>query len=705
MFDFNKKDAQGHLLALDEVRYLLQLDVTSRNLQHGGTLPEGTLAVELSPVNITAYLTEAAAAKVMRDEIKSAKAMARSKRYKGIKVSSFHGHPSVYTFMGFEWREGRFLFNVRGKADKFSQNTIVDVDYMKVAETVHRLAQSTGLLVGDTDGDSVPDDRDRCPNTPSGMAVDASGCPKPSMRVSAKPSHFGIIGDAVTLRARILGPDGRPVQGTKVRLATKSGSQAAVTDTNGVARFQVKHLDRKKKSYEYLLSYGNSKQKIAVPVYSLVVEVKTAKPIVAAPKNLSKLDLTMKGADGKPLANRKFDVNLLAQKAAWLQGGSLHHPGGNSVRVTTDAAGRAKVLYIPPRAAMSAQGAPLGTFPVSERLKVIDVADHRLIAMAELELVSPWPRITKLALPGGDLAGQWQGSDSRVIVADADSPTFDIIIYGPGEFGYSGGHGRQEKLEVLDATSPFHFRFKSRSMGLDLNDIPSNWDMFKDFGTTNAKVLGRLALLMGGNWLLKQHAVTGTAKTVSHTSQVTKTIGGTSKLSSIGGRLGSDIDTTIVTKVKLVTKFENALPEATWATGMLGDADAAISITKNTAEVMNAAGQSRIDVHAAGNMGPAHDVDAALDGMHAGVGVVDTFVTIKDMVTGSPLNVKLELLKGAYENAKMFYNWHHKFQTVADSWEDVTFVPILVEVVDREGHRARRLGRLSIKFSKDMGQQ
>nr|WP_298372444.1 OmpA family protein [uncultured Halomonas sp.] len=30
---------------------------------------------------------------------------------------------------------------------------------------------------GDSDGDGVPDDRDQCPNTPAGVAVDANGCP------------------------------------------------------------------------------------------------------------------------------------------------------------------------------------------------------------------------------------------------------------------------------------------------------------------------------------------------------------------------------------------------------------------------------------------------------------------------------------------------------------------------------------------------
>ena len=34
-----------------------------------------------------------------------------------------------------------------------------------------------GPSMNDSDGDGVPDDRDQCPNTPAGVAVDASGCP------------------------------------------------------------------------------------------------------------------------------------------------------------------------------------------------------------------------------------------------------------------------------------------------------------------------------------------------------------------------------------------------------------------------------------------------------------------------------------------------------------------------------------------------
>ncbi len=35
-----------------------------------------------------------------------------------------------------------------------------------------------GMMMKDSDGDGVPDDKDKCPGTPPGVAVDADGCPK-----------------------------------------------------------------------------------------------------------------------------------------------------------------------------------------------------------------------------------------------------------------------------------------------------------------------------------------------------------------------------------------------------------------------------------------------------------------------------------------------------------------------------------------------
>jgi OOP family OmpA-OmpF porin len=63
---------------------------------------------------------------------------------------------------------------------------------ISVDDSAHNLMYTVGLtyLLGkkekapppplDSDGDGVPDDRDKCPDTPPGTAVDADGCPKDS---------------------------------------------------------------------------------------------------------------------------------------------------------------------------------------------------------------------------------------------------------------------------------------------------------------------------------------------------------------------------------------------------------------------------------------------------------------------------------------------------------------------------------------------
>jgi len=51
--------------------------------------------------------------------------------------------------------------------------------------------------VRDSDGDGVPDDRDKCPNTPRGVKVDADGCPVKAAPVAAPVSPLDSDGDGV----------------------------------------------------------------------------------------------------------------------------------------------------------------------------------------------------------------------------------------------------------------------------------------------------------------------------------------------------------------------------------------------------------------------------------------------------------------------------------------------------------------------------
>jgi OOP family OmpA-OmpF porin len=45
------------------------------------------------------------------------------------------------------------------------------------------LASTIAKTTTDTDGDGVPDQYDKCPNTPSGVKVDGSGCPLPPAEI------------------------------------------------------------------------------------------------------------------------------------------------------------------------------------------------------------------------------------------------------------------------------------------------------------------------------------------------------------------------------------------------------------------------------------------------------------------------------------------------------------------------------------------
>ena len=62
-------------------------------------------------------------------------------------------------------------------------------------------------------------------------------------------------------------------------------------------------------------------------------------------------------------------------------------------------------------------------------------------------------------------------------------------------------------------------------------------------------------------------------------------------------------------------------------------------------------------------------------------------------------------LKHVHENAKTFYALHRKFEDVAESWEDVMFIPIMVEVSDGEGHRVTRMAKYAVKYAKKAGEK
>ncbi|MBW2598993.1 MAG: hypothetical protein JRC60_02605 [Deltaproteobacteria bacterium] len=564
----------------------------------------------------------------------------------------------------------------------------------------------------DSDDDGVSDLKDLCPSTPAKTAVNEDGCPT--------SDYLGV-----------LSPD------TDRDVEIKTGSTQDITiaveyalDTvdSGVIRVTAETVKRTVFSKDYPVTRGGNNMDIIFPValyadepimsvtlklipkgYSIgpeevvrylgiigafTVDIDYDGAIVAHPKNRKELTLTITDSEDKPVQGREFTVISQALTAPYLEGGWLNAKGRSSVEVKTDQEGKTSVEYIPPAVLREKIGRmmdPAIFFPATHQIEVRDRANTEQKTTVEIPLDSPYPKISKFAVPGGDLAGTWQKNPSIVVIDDADSKTFTISLWGKGEFGYSGGHGYDEELEVDGATSPFEFRFKAEKMGLDLNDLP---DVLKEFRKTNTKLFIRYASLLGGKKLLKAFWVKG-----SKMQKFIKTAD------------GAEIPYTVENAAKfkdkgffLVNKMVS--PGGDWAAKTVDVGDYALGAHKNIREgadtYTNQIANQKIAVREETG---TESTDVVLDGVHATIGFLDTYQSFADLANGVPMDPYSEALKILYQNAKTFYSLHRKFEDAAESWEDVLFMPIMVKVEDEEeGHSIHRMAKYAVKFSKKAGE-
>lgn len=417
------------------------------------------------------------------------------------------------------------------------------------------------------------------------------------------------------------------------------------------------------------------------------------KPVPAHPKNKTEITFTLKKKGGSPIVGREFTVIPLVPTVPYVAGGWLTENLHSSTEVKTDEQGKVKIVYVPPgvvKDKISKMSDPSLFFATTQRIEFRDRANPQQKTVVEIPLASPYPKIVKLGVPGGDLAGTWQKNPSRVTIEDQDSDSFTIRVWGRGKFGYEGGHGYQEELVAENQKSPFLFRFQAEAMGFDITDLP---DIAGEFGETNEKIFIRYAALLGGKKLLDAFWVRG-----SKMQKFIKTANG-AEIPFTPQNVAKFEDRGFFVVNKMVT------PTPSWAQKTVDVADYALGAQKNIREGADTYANQVSEQKMAGRDSTGREsTDVALDGLHTTVALLDTYQSLADLVNGTPLDPYSEALKIIYENAKTFYSLHRKFHEAAESWEDLMFIPVVVEVEDREGHAVRRMAKYAVKYSKKAGE-
>jgi len=108
----------------------------------------------------------------------------------------------------------------------------------------------------DSDGDGVPDDKDKCPNTPQGEAVDADGCPSTIKKV------LTLKGVTFEVNSDVLKPESDSVLDEAAKTLNNEYPDAKVevaghTDSSGKAEYNMELSRRRAESVrKYLVEHG-----------------------------------------------------------------------------------------------------------------------------------------------------------------------------------------------------------------------------------------------------------------------------------------------------------------------------------------------------------------------------------------------------------------------------------------------------------------
>jgi len=344
-------------------------------------------------------------------------------------------------------------------------------------------------------------------------------------------------------------------------------------------------------------------------------------------------------ANGKPYKNKAVHV---------IQTGLFHIrgvpsnmfvlPRATSEKVTTDDWGWANITLNSPFV-ISGRVNPWENsqdfFPATGLLELRGEWDASLKVEVPYKIYNPFPVISKLTIPGNVDEENWQTVPSRVYIDDPDSQTFGgWKITVEAPGSLKIRQGAVAQKTLSVETVSNPFEFYFRPPKTGF-DLNKQPELGKQLIETNLKVA--LNLIVG----------------------------------NLEGRI-------------------NKLPQGQSIQVMPGDIKTAYDAAKNALTYMDRATDTMNLVTSS----PASSTDEEIiKGFDYAFSMTETALGLM----GTQFGPSLEMAKGAYENAKVFYSAFKDYEKIANAYQDVIFLPVTVTVEDKLGHKTKKAGTCAVK--------